>query len=170
MNGEWVRRRSSHPPERTFLSGCTETLTVFTRIHHVAFIVEELDGWVDRFERVFDDQVITLERISGTFDLQIAFYAIDETLVEFITPGAGDEWASKHLADHGEGFFHIAFEVDDIATEMGRLEAEGYAFDDDAPRQGYDWLVATLVGPDLPFTVQLVEDSLTTEERIESFQ
>lgn len=143
---------------------------MFTRVHHVAFIVEELGYWIDRFERTFDNQVITVEKMSGTFNLEVAFFAVGGTLVEFISPTSGGGWATEHLADHGEGFFHVAFEVEDITTEMHRLEALGYTFEDDAPRQGFDWLVATLEGPDLPFTMQLVEDPLSTEERIESLR
>lgn len=153
-----------------FFTASAENWAVFERIHHVAFIIEELDGWITPFERIFDDDVLTVERLSGTFDLEVAFFEVDGTLVELITPAEGDEWASSHLANHGEGFFHIAFEVDDIAEAMHRLKAEGYAFDDDAPRRGFDWFVATLVGPELPFTMQLVEDSMTTEERIESLR
>ena len=45
---------------------------------------------------------------------------------------------SKFIDKKGEGLHHIAFEVDNIETEMERLENEGFILLNDKPKIGAD--------------------------------
>jgi methylmalonyl-CoA/ethylmalonyl-CoA epimerase len=45
---------------------------------------------------------------------------------------------TKFIDKKGEGIHHIAFEVEDIETEMERLKAEGFTLLNEKPKLGAD--------------------------------
>jgi methylmalonyl-CoA/ethylmalonyl-CoA epimerase len=45
---------------------------------------------------------------------------------------------TKYIEKRGEGMHHIAFEVEDIHTEIERLKAEGFTLLSDIPKPGAD--------------------------------
>lgn len=142
---------------------------MFQRIHHVAFLVEDLDTAIDRFERQFDTPPLTRREMTGDFELEIALFPVGESLVELITPTSERGWVYEHWREHGDGFFHIAFEVEDIREGMATLRALGVGFDSEEPREGFDWEVATMDADDTLVPMQLVEDDRSPEERIAAF-
>ena len=61
----------------------------------------------------------------------------------------GDETpVGKFLADRGPGMHHVAYEVEDVLVELGRLSAEGAELIDEEPRQGLFGLQVAFVHPD----------------------
>jgi methylmalonyl-CoA/ethylmalonyl-CoA epimerase len=61
----------------------------------------------------------------------------------------GDETpVGKFLASRGPGMHHVAYEVADVRTELGRLAAAGAALIDSEPRQGLFGLQVAFVHPD----------------------
>jgi methylmalonyl-CoA/ethylmalonyl-CoA epimerase len=66
----------------------------------------------------------------------------------------------RYLADHGEGFFLVSLGYEDIVQQLERLESEGIAVIDMAPRDGIlDWRVAD-IGDLHGAKMQLTDDSL----------
>jgi len=143
---------------------------VFTRIHHVAFLVGDLDEAAAAFEEQFGADQLTRREMTGDFELEVALYPVGESLVALITPTTESGWVYETWREQGDGFFHIAFEVDDVHERMAELQAAGVAFDSDTPQQGFDWLVATLDPEAGVAPMQLVEDEKTMEERIADFR
>ncbi len=45
---------------------------------------------------------------------------------------------ARFIEKKGEGLHHIAFEVDDIETEMERLKNEGFVLLNENPKEGAD--------------------------------
>lgn len=142
---------------------------MFTGVHHVAFLVGDLDEATDRFERQYGVDQLTRREMSGDFDLDVALYPVGEVLVELITPTTESGWVYETWRANGDGFFHIAFEVDDIEAGMAALREQGLSFDDETPQQGFDWLVATLDPADTFVPMQIVEDEKTMAERVADF-
>ncbi|WP_435116199.1 VOC family protein [Halolamina sp. C58] len=138
---------------------------MFTRIHHVAFVVGDLDAATDAFEAQFGVDRLAREEMTGEFELEVALYPVGDALVELITPTTERGWVYEHWREHGDGFFHIAFAVDDIRERMAELRAAGVEFASEEPQQGYDWLVATMAEGDTLVTMQLVEDDTPPEKR-----
>jgi methylmalonyl-CoA/ethylmalonyl-CoA epimerase len=56
--------------------------------------------------------------------------------IEVVTPTRPDSAVTNHLARHGPGLHHVAFEVDDLAIELARLRNRGFAAIDRAPCRG----------------------------------
>lgn len=130
---------------------------MFSRVHHIAFVVEDLDAATERFETEFGMELVTRGEMTADFDLEVALYRLGETIVELITPTTNSGWVYEFWRDNGDGFFHVAFEVPDIRESMAELQASGIRFEHDEPQQGFDWLVGTMDPRDTLVPMQVVE-------------
>lgn len=140
---------------------------MFQRIHHIAILLggpeTDLDEAAEPFEESFG--VPRSETVEFGYDnIDVALYSTGETIIELMTVTDEEGWPYEHLAAHGPGFFHIAFEVDDIHERKRQLEEMGFSFIDEI-HDGVDWKVVTLDYEDTPLPMQLVEDDRPLEER-----
>jgi methylmalonyl-CoA/ethylmalonyl-CoA epimerase len=65
-----------------------------------------------------------------------SFYPCGDVNFELLEPTDPEGPVGKFLAKRGEGFHHVAFEVDDIKRELARLIGLGVELIDKAPRPG----------------------------------
>ena len=68
--------------------------------------------------------------------------------VELLAPLDEETPVGKFLASRGPGMHHVAYEVDDVRSELGRLSAAGAALIDEEPRVGLFGLQVAFVHPD----------------------
>ncbi|MDY7081591.1 MAG: VOC family protein, partial [Halobacteria archaeon] len=61
---------------------------------------------------------------------------LDDGRFELLEPLDGESAVARHLEKRGEGMQHVAVRVDDIVSEMERLEDEGVRLLSDEPRKG----------------------------------
>ena len=68
--------------------------------------------------------------------------------------------ATRHLREHGEGFFLLSLGVEDLDRSVAEVTAEGGRFTSEQPRQGLeDWRVIDLDPADTyGALLQLTED------------
>ena len=105
-------------------AGIPATVRRLGRIHHVALVVrsiaDSLSLWRDALglplESVMD---IEQDRV------RIAFLTSGESKIELVQPTDDQTGVARFLADKGEGFHHVCFEVDNLAETLLRLEIEG---------------------------------------------
>jgi methylmalonyl-CoA/ethylmalonyl-CoA epimerase len=67
-----------------------------------------------------------------------SFFRINQTKIELLQGTDPDSVISKLIEKKGEGFHHIAFEVEDIYAEMERLQREGFTLINTEPKRGAD--------------------------------
>jgi methylmalonyl-CoA/ethylmalonyl-CoA epimerase len=119
-----------------------ETLGV-GRIHHVAILVRDLDAalvlWRDRLG--LEVQHVLPIPSDG---VRIAFLAVGESKIELVEPTDPTTGVARYLANRGEGFHHVCFEVRDVSAALVRLAGEGIELVDRAPRAGAEGPVAFL--------------------------
>ena len=62
---------------------------------------------------------------------------------------AGDAGSviARFLEKRGEGLHHVAFDVEDIVSEMARLKSAGFKVLSDTPRRGADNKLVCFVHP-----------------------
>ena len=131
---------------------------MFTKIHHIAFVVADIEDAMDRFEDNYDMTLVNRDEVTGAFSMDVALYNAGDNIVELIEPLGASGWTYDVLQEQGEGWFHIAFEVDDIRESMAELESRGIRVKDDEPQEGYDWEVVTLDERDTIVPMQIVEE------------
>ena len=132
---------------------------MFDAIDHVAFVVEDLEAWTARLADRYG-----LER-TGTNDdahreaygVRAGFFPVGESVVELVEPETDAGWAAERLREGGEGFFHVAYAVEDVAAAAAAVEAAGVTVLDDEPRRGFSGRLVTLDPDDTLVPTQLVE-------------
>lgn len=113
------------------------------RIHHVAVVVRSIEASLALYRDVLG---LTLETVMDipTDRVRIAFLGVGESKVELVEPTDDTTGVARFLANKGEGFHHVCFEVANLAEELTRLAIEGVELIDSAPRKGAEGPVAFL--------------------------
>jgi methylmalonyl-CoA/ethylmalonyl-CoA epimerase len=135
-------------------------MPLIRRIHHINFIVKDLDKALQRYRVLFGNPVGEPE-ILPQRGVKLARFKVAETWLILVQPVDEEGIAAQHLKKHGEGFFLISCQVDDVTKAAKKVTSEGVKVLNRVPRQGLDdWKVMDL-SPDDLFGVdfQLVESA-----------
>ncbi len=127
-------RRDERPPV---------TFTPPGRIHHVAVIVRSIDESLALYRDLLRLPLETIMDIPQD-RVRIAFLGVGESKIELVEPTDDTTGVARFLANKGEGFHHVCFEVEDLASELTRLGIDGVELIDSAPRKGAEGPVAFL--------------------------
>ena len=117
------------------------------RIHHLGVAVDDLDEAVGTYQRLFGGR---LER-RATVDeqgVEAAAMQLGESRVELVASLGKETPVGKFLARRGPGMHHVAYEVEDLPAELGRLARQGAELIDDRPRRGLYGLQVAFLHPD----------------------
>ena len=116
-----------------------------SRLHHIGVVVADLDAAISTYEQLgFGD--------ADRFDvpeqgIRAAFFPLSTGAVELIQPTDPEGAIGRFMAKRGEGFHHVAYEVDDIAASLRQLEADGIELIDTTPRSGGHGLLIAFIHP-----------------------
>jgi methylmalonyl-CoA/ethylmalonyl-CoA epimerase len=110
-------------------------------VHHVGIVVKDLDEAIAMYHGGLGLEV-TKVTASAADGVKMAFMPAADTLIELLQPMDSTTGVARFLEARGEGFHHIAVEVDDIVAHLKQLEQAGAQLIDKAPRQGVEGLVA----------------------------
>jgi len=118
-----------------------------TGIHHLGIAVADLDAAVETYERLFGARLEHRDTVADQ-GVEAASMRLGDGRVELLSALGPDTPVGRFLAKRGPGMHHVAFEVDDVAAETGRLAADGAELIDEAPRRGLFGLEVAFVHPD----------------------
>ncbi len=96
-------------------------------------MVADLDATIERMERILGVTVSERGCVPSR-QAEVAIFNLANTRLEFVAPASAASPLHQHLAERGEGFFHIGFGVSDVDLAC--------------PYTGYkDWRIAYLAEP-----------------------
>ena len=129
-----------------------------TRIHHLNFVVRDLDEATARFEKLLG--VSSFEVIDhAPRSSRIARSRLGDSWLVLVCPYDENSAPGRHLAEHGEGFFLLSVGVDNLTSELERLDSAGVDVVDGKPRDGIkDWRIAD-IGTAHGALLQMTDDS-----------
>ena len=107
------------------------------KVEHIGIAVKDLAKSNKLFESLFGEEAYKLETVD-TEKVSTSFFKVGETKIELLEAQDPDSAISKFIDKRGEGIHHIAFEVEDIYSEMKRLKKEGFTLLRDEPFEGAD--------------------------------
>ena len=116
-------------------------------IHHLGVAVDDLDGALATYERLFGARLEHRETVAEQ-GVEAASMRIGSDRVELLAALGEDTPVGRFLAKRGPGMHHVAYEVDDVGVALGELAAEGAELIDERPRQGLFGLEVAFVHPD----------------------
>ena len=132
------------------------------RVHHIDFVVRDLDAAVEKYSRILGVEPLGRERLEDR-GVELVCFELDNVWIVLVQPLAEKAETGPvrdFLEKHGEGFFHIGLQVDDVAVEAARLEREGVGLLSRVPRRGVEgWQLIDLDMDDtFGVYLQLVQD------------
>tara|TARA_B100000925_G_scaffold196797_1_gene148970 strand:+ start:382 stop:786 length:405 start_codon:yes stop_codon:yes gene_type:complete len=107
------------------------------KVEHIGIAVKDLDNANALFEKLFNQNHYKVEEVSSE-GVSTSFFLFGETKIELLQASNPKSSIAKFIAKRGEGIHHIAFEVEDIDSEMKRLLKEGFKLINDSPKDGAD--------------------------------
>jgi len=131
---------------------------MLNRIYHLGYAVEDIETASEFYRKNFgatptEPEVVEEQGIVATM------FRVGESSIELVQPTRPDSPVGKFLAKHGEGFHHVAFEVDDLKVTLAELKRNGVELIDEEPRRGAGGMRIAFVHPEGAFGVltELVE-------------
>jgi methylmalonyl-CoA epimerase len=109
--------------------------------------VQDLDEALETYVRLFGAELEHRGLIEDQ-GVEAAAVLVGSGRVELLAPLDKETPVGKFLASRGPGMHHVAYEVDDVRHELGRLSAAGAALIDEEPRVGLFGLQVAFVHPD----------------------
>lgn len=107
------------------------------KIEHLGIAVKNLDASNTIFEKLLGVAPYKQEAVASQGVLT-SFFQNGPNKIELLAAADLDGPIAKFLERKGEGIHHVAFEVDDIYSEMARLKQEGFTLLSEKPRKGAD--------------------------------
>lgn len=107
------------------------------KIEHIGIAVKELSVSIPLFEKLLNSSCYKTEKVESE-QVNTAFFQKGDTKIELLESSNNEGIITKFIDKKGEGIHHIAFEVEDIETEMERLKAEGFTLLNEKPKPGAD--------------------------------
>ena len=107
------------------------------KVEHIGIAVKDINASNMLFQKLFNSLNYKTEEVESEKVLT-SFFKVGDTKIELLQSLTEDSAISKFIDKRGEGIHHIAFEVDDIYSEMKRMQTEGFQVLNEEPKKGAD--------------------------------
>ena len=116
------------------------------KIEHLGIAVENIQESLKVYETLLGTTCYKLEEVESE-GVKTAFLQIGESKIELLEATNPESPIAKFLEKKGEGIHHIAFDVEDIISEIARLKAEGFIVLNEIPKKGADNKLVAFLHP-----------------------
>ena len=133
------------------------------KIEHLGLAVNNLDEAIPLYEKLLQTTCYKTESVSSE-GVNTAFFQIGEAKIELLEASKQNSPIAKFLSKRGEGFHHVAFEVDDIEEELARLQKLDFILLHLSPKEGADNKRIAFLHPKstMGMLIELCQDNIST--------
>ena len=116
------------------------------KIEHIGIAVNSLEVSNLVFEKLFGVPAYKSEMVESE-GVKTSFFMNGPNKIELLEATNSESPIAKFLEKKGEGIHHIAFDVEDIVSEIARLKAEGFVVLNEVPKKGADNKLVAFLHP-----------------------
>ena len=116
------------------------------KIEHIGIAVKSLETSNLLFEKLFGQPPYKQEEVVSE-GVKTSFFMNGPNKIELLEATNEDSPIAKFIAKKGEGVHHIAFDVEDIFSEISRLKQEGFVVLNEVPKKGADNKIVAFLHP-----------------------
>jgi methylmalonyl-CoA/ethylmalonyl-CoA epimerase len=116
------------------------------KIEHIGIAVHDLENSNELFSKLFGQTAYKTEEVASE-GVKTSFFMCGPNKIELLEATNENSPIAKYLEKNGEGIHHIAFDVEDIYTEIERLKLEGFIVINETPKKGADNKLVAFLHP-----------------------
>ena len=116
------------------------------KIEHIGIAVKNLEESNDLFTKLFGAAPYKMEEVASE-GVNTSFFMNGPNKIELLEATNEESPIAKFIAKKGEGIHHIAFDVEDIISEIERLKGEGFIILNEVPKKGADNKLVAFLHP-----------------------
>ena len=116
------------------------------KIEHIGIAVKNLENSNSLFASLFGKEHYKTEAVESE-GVKTSFFEVGPNKIELLEATNDNSPIAKFIEKKGEGIHHIAFAVEDIRSEMKRLEKEGFTLLNKEPKNGADNKLVAFLHP-----------------------
>ena len=116
------------------------------KIEHIGIAVKDLEVSNTLFEKLFGAPAYKSEVVESE-GVTTSFFLNGPNKIELLAATNPDLPIAKFIEKKGEGIHHIAFDVEDIVSEIARLQKEGFVVLNETPKKGADNKLVAFLHP-----------------------
>ena len=116
------------------------------KIEHIGIAVKDLEVSNLVFEKLFGVPAYKFEDVESE-GVTTSFFMNGPNKIELLAATNPDSPIAKFIEKKGEGIHHIAFDVEDIFSEIARLKKEGFVVLNETPKKGADNKLVAFLHP-----------------------
>lgn len=116
------------------------------KIEHIGIAVKDLEVSNEIFAKLFGAPAYKSEEVASE-GVKTSFFMNGPNKIELLEATNPESPIAKFIEKKGEGIHHIAFDVEDIESEIARLKAEGFIVLNEIPKKGADNKLVAFLHP-----------------------
>ncbi|MEN9875190.1 MAG: methylmalonyl-CoA epimerase [Bacteroidota bacterium] len=116
------------------------------KIEHIGIAVKNLEMSNTLFEKLFGAPAYKSEVVESE-GVTTSFFLNGPNKIELLAATHPESPIAKFIEKKGEGIHHIAFDVEDIVSEIARLQNEGFVVLNETPKKGADNKLVAFLHP-----------------------
>lgn len=114
------------------------------QLNHIGIAVKNLEDSIAIFQKLFGNDNIHREIVPEQ-KVEIASFKVGDVIIELTSPTDQNSPIAGFLEKRGEGIHHLAFETDDIQSDLNKLAQKSVKLINETPQLGaHDMLIAFL--------------------------
>ena len=116
------------------------------KIEHIGIAVRDLDKSNQLFASLLGKSHYKTEEVASE-GVKTSFFQSGPNKIELLEATSPESPIAKFIEKKGEGVHHIAFAVNDIESEIKRLQKEGFIVLNKTPKKGADNKLVAFLHP-----------------------
>jgi methylmalonyl-CoA/ethylmalonyl-CoA epimerase len=116
------------------------------KIEHIGIAVKDLDKSNKLFASLLGKYHYKTEEVASE-GVKTSFFQSGPNKIELLEATSPESPIAKFIEKKGEGVHHIAFAVNDIESEIKRLQKEGFIVLNEIPKKGADNKLVAFLHP-----------------------
>jgi methylmalonyl-CoA/ethylmalonyl-CoA epimerase len=116
------------------------------KIEHIGIAVKDLEISNKIFEKLLGAPPYKSEEVASE-GVKTSFFQNGPNKIELLEATNSESPIAKFIEKKGEGIHHIAFDVEDIVSEIKRLQEEGFVVLNEIPKKGADNKLVAFLHP-----------------------
>ncbi len=105
------------------------------QVDHIGIAVSDLEAAIKHYSQTALTEITLRERLPEQ-GVELVFLSTGGAKLELLTPLSDSSTLARFINKRGPGLHHICYKVDNIVSELSRLESLGAKLIDSSPRHG----------------------------------